>query len=242
MRFKLFFELENKEMPLDYRRIFMSFIKKCFSEKDVSIFKKYYNEKDSIQKHFSFSINFGKCNFENKQIKLENNKILMILSSFDNEFAINFYNSVLNMKNKKFPLPNSNSMILSNINLEKEKWVNKNEMYFKIMSPIIIRKHEKKENKDFYYTLDNKESINVLKENIKYTLLKSEYNNLVKYVDNLEIDIFDFKKTVVLNYSAKIPVTLGVIKVKGNEMILDYLYKSGIGSKRSNGFGLVDIL
>ncbi|BBE29974.1 CRISPR-associated endoribonuclease Cas6 [Tepiditoga spiralis] len=242
MRFRLFFELENKEMPLDYRRIFMSFIKKSFTEKDVSILKKYYNEKDSIQKHFSFGINFGKCKFENQKIKMENNKFFMVLSSFDNEFAINFYNSILNMKTQKFPLPNSNSMTLFNISLEKEKWINKNEIYFKIMSPVIIRKHEKKDNKDFYYTLDNKESINILKENIKYTLLKSEYNNLVKYVDNLKIDIVNFKKTIVLNYSAKIPVTLGVIKVKGNEMILDYLYKSGIGSKRSNGFGLVEIL
>ena len=53
---------------------------------------------------------------------------------------------------------------------------------------------------------------------------------------------YEMKRTIIKNYGIKFPVSMGIFKVEGNKEILDYLYKSGIGSKSSAGFGMVDIL
>lgn len=234
MRLKLVFRLKSKEIPKDYRRIFMSFIKKSLESYDENVFGEYFRNKDPILKDYTFSVYFGKCSFE-ENIKIENENISMFLSTSSYKTGIHFYNAFINMKYKEFPIKN-NVLKLNNIIKLPEKNVYKNEIIIKTLSPIIIREHNKEE--DRYYYFDEENAIDILKNNIKY-----QYNKLFKSENGeLDIKVLDFKKTTILNYNKKIKSNLGILKIQGDKKILDFVYKSGIGSKRSSGFGMVDII
>ncbi|WGS65321.1 CRISPR-associated endoribonuclease Cas6 [Marinitoga aeolica] len=234
MRLKLIFNLKSNEIPKDYRRIFMSFIKKTLESYDKSIFEEYFRNKDPILKDYTFSVYFGKCKFE-ENIKIENENISMFLSTSSYKTGIHFYNAFINMKYKEFPIKN-NILKLNNIIKLPEKNIYKNEIIIKTLSPIVIREHNKE--KDKYYYFDEENAIDILKNNIKY-----QYSKLFKSENGeLDIKVLDFKKTTILNYSKKIKSNLGILKIHGDKKILDFVYKSGIGSKRSSGFGMVDII
>ena len=50
------------------------------------------------------------------------------------------------------------------------------------------------------------------------------------------------KKTVAKNYGINVQCNLCVIKIIAKSFILEHLYKSGVGSYKSQGFGLLDII
>ncbi|MFQ9769250.1 MAG: hypothetical protein ACLRYC_04185 [Clostridia bacterium] len=56
MRLKLNFDLENEFLPIQYRKSVMSFIKLSLSEYNEQYYKKYYNNKDTIIKPYTFAI------------------------------------------------------------------------------------------------------------------------------------------------------------------------------------------
>ena len=58
MRLKLSMELENENLPIQYRRNVISFIKLSLSQYDEESYKKYYNNKDNIIKPYTFSVFF----------------------------------------------------------------------------------------------------------------------------------------------------------------------------------------
>ncbi|KAF2955461.1 CRISPR-associated endoribonuclease Cas6 [Marinitoga sp. 38H-ov] len=234
MKLKLIFNLKSKEIPKDYRRIFLSFIKKTLESYDKSVFEEYFKNKDPILKDYTFSVYFGKCRFE-ETIKIENDNISMFFSTHSYKTGLYFYNAFMSMKFIEFSIKN-NVLKLNNIIKLPEKNVYKNEITIKTLSPILIREHNKEEDK--YYYFDERNAIDILKNNINY-----QYNKLFKCEnDELDIKVLDFKKTTVLNYNKKLKSNLGIIKISGDKKMLDFIYKSGIGSKRSLGFGMVDII
>lgn len=60
MRLKLNFDLENEFLPIQYRKSVMSFIKLSLSEYNEQYYKKYYNNKDTIIKPYTFADFFKK--------------------------------------------------------------------------------------------------------------------------------------------------------------------------------------
>ncbi|WP_165974094.1 CRISPR-associated endoribonuclease Cas6 [Marinitoga lauensis] len=234
MRLKLVFRLKSNVISKDYRRIFMSFIKKSLENYDKEIFEEYFKNKDPILKDYTFSVYFGKCRFE-ENIKLENDNISMFFSTSSYKTGMHFYNAFRAMKYKDFPTKN-NILKLNNIIRLSEKNIYKNEIIIKTLSPILIREHNKE--KDNYYYFDDENATEILKNSIIY-----QYNKLFgNGCKSFDIKVLDLKKTTVLNYNKKLKSNLGVFKATGDKEILNFIYKSGIGSKRSSGFGMVDII
>ena len=52
----------------------------------------------------------------------------------------------------------------------------------------------------------------------------------------------DPKKIIVKFYEKKIETTSGIFKISGDKQLLKYLYDAGMGSKRSSGFGMFQII
>ena len=50
------------------------------------------------------------------------------------------------------------------------------------------------------------------------------------------------KKTVVKHYNQFIESSIGSFILEGNPAVLDYLYKACVGSRRSSGFGLFEVI
>ena len=237
MRIKLNFDLENEFLSIQYRKSVMSFIKLSLSEYDEQYYRKFYHDKDTIIKPYTFSVFFRNPKFNEDTIFIKDKSMTLNISIADYETAIILYNAFNHQKNKRFPL-DKNSWTLKNITTTFDKKIDSEEIVIKFMSPLVVRSHLDK--KDYYYSYNNEEFKDMLKINIKQQLKITNLSE--ELVDNFDIVPVKAKKVIVKFYEKKIETSTGIFKISGNEQLLKYLYDAGIGSKRSSGFGMFQIV
>lgn len=237
MRFKLTFNLENEHFPIQYRKNIMSFIKLSLTEYSEEYYKRLYNQKDNIIKPYTFAVFLRGAKFKENEIIVESKKVELNVAIADYEIAVILYNSFNHQKYRRFSLEN-NSMTLDNISMMLEKEINTDSITVKFMSPLIVRNRQNQ--KDYYYSFCDQEFLETLKINIKEQL---KITNIAKeLVDDLKIETIEGKKVITKFYEKKIEGTLGIFKIYGNKELLKYLYQAGMGSKRSSGFGMFQII
>ncbi|MHB8089626.1 MAG: CRISPR-associated endoribonuclease Cas6, partial [Anaerolineaceae bacterium] len=117
-----------------------------------------------------------------------------------------------------------------------------NAVRFKILSPIVIRDHDEKEGKDWYLTFEDEGFEEIWKRNLKTELQNTFGRDVSGDINALRIKPIHLKKTVVKSYGIYIPCTIGSLVLEGEKYLLEYLYKAGAGSKRSMGFGCLDVV
>lgn len=237
MRMKLYFTLENNTIPIDYRRSIISFIKLSLSEYSENEFRKYYNQKDNIIKPYAFSVFFKQPKINGQEIIVEDKKFEMNMTIENYETAIKLYNSFNHQKNKKFSI-NKNSWTLQNIALIPEKEIKEENIVIKFQSPLCVR--ERNQNKDYYYSYENEKFEEILKMNIKEQLKITNIPS--ELVDALKITPIKAKKVIIKFYEKQIECSTGTFELEGNIELLNYLYKAGMGSKHSAGFGMFQII
>ena len=237
MRMKLYFTLENTNIPIDYRRSIISFIKLSLSEYSENEFKKYYNQKDNIIKPYAFSIFFRQPQINGQEIIVEDKRFEMNMTIENYETAITLYNSFNHQKNKKFSI-NKNSWTLQNIVLIPEKEIKDDRIVIKFQAPLCLRQRE--EYKDYYYSYENEKFEETLKMNVKEQLKIT--NIPLELVDTLKIIPVKAKKVIIKFYEKQIECSTGIFKLEGDVELLNYLYKAGMGSKHSAGFGMFQIV
>ncbi len=237
MRLKLNFDLENEFLPIQYRKSVMSFIKLSLSEYNEQYYKKYYNNKDTIIKPYTFAIFFKNPKFEENKIMVDDRRMELNISIADYETSIILYNAFNHQKNKKFSL-DKNSWILKTINMSLDKNIDTEEITIKFMSPLVVRSHIEK--KDYYYSYDDEQFKDLLKINIKQQLKIT--NIPLALVGGFNIKAIKPKKVIVKFYEKKIETSTGIFRISADKQLLKYLYDAGMGSKRSSGFGMFQIL
>lgn len=241
MRFALEFRLKHKKIPIDYRRKFISFLKRCFETYDKAVFDKYYRDRENIEKPYTFAVYLGKAKFMKESIELRNDIIFLNFSTADTEAGLYFYNAVSAMVDREFAFGKENKMKLMTVKLNNEKNIMSETVTFKTLSPILIREHDSESNTDKYFSFEEPNGIDILKENLKYQAEKHFGESSISDVEKLEIEVIGMKKIIVSNYGIKIPANIGKFELSGKTYILDYLYKAGMGSKKSAGFGMLDM-
>ncbi len=237
MRYKLFFELENKDMSIQYRKSILSFFKKSLSEYDNEIYEKLYHAKDPIIKPYTFSVFFKDSEFKENRIIVNSKQMELNISIADYEIAVILYNAFNHQRNKIFHLEH-NSMTLKNIVLIQEKQINTEEITIKFMSPLIVRQRENE--KDYYFSVEGEKFLEILKVNIKEQLKLTNYSKDI--VDSIKLEKVNGRKTVVKFYEKQMEGSIGTFKLFGNKELLNFLYRAGIGSRRSSGFGMFEII
>lgn len=229
MRFKLSFELENENIPIDYRRSIISFMKKSLEEYNQDLYNTLYHAKDPIVKPFTFSVYFPSPNFKKDYIGISEKRLEVNLSNAENELSILMSNSFNQQKNKPFLLEN-NSMTLKTITLLPEQEIAQEQIKIKFMSPLIVRSRQNQ--KDRYYSYEHEEFEETLKINIKEQLKITKIP--LETVETLKLEPINSKKTVIRFYEKQIEASIGSFTLSGVPELLDYLYKAGIGSKRAS--------
>lgn len=243
MRLKLTFNLNSRIIPKDYRSSVVSFFKYCLESNNKSYLEKYFS-KDSIMKNYTWGVYLGKIKFLNKEIELENNKIILNFSTSSSEEGIIFFNSFMGQIGVDYPFGKDNFIKLEDIRMVSEKTIEQNYSEFTTLSHILVKERIEGSNRDNYFTFLDEKWEEVLKKNLKFQL-KDRFEFDPNYdIDSLKIFIDKnlTKRTVITNYNISFPVTYGKIRLEGEKYLLDYLYKSGIGSKRSLGFGCLEKL
>ena len=251
MRIKLHFELENNIIPKDYRILILSFIKNNLEKNFNESYKEIYGEKPTV-KFFTFSVYLPKPKIEKEKIELDRNYFNVLFSIYDNKQFIEFYNSFNSMiiknenKENSYPLKN-NKMELKNITMVNEKNIMSNRIRIKFLSPLVLRNHKekiinkKRKGKDIYFDFNDSD----FNEQINYSvsrLIKDLKLNGVN--SNIKLKPYNdlARKTVVSFKNILINSSIGEYILEGDSELLNILYKTGIGSRRSEGFGMFEVI
>ncbi len=241
MRFNVELLLDQESIPKDKNRIILSLLKYNFSSYDKEYYSEIYEEGKNRTKDFTFSLYMRNCTFLREEIMIPDKKIILNFSTYSAEEGIIFYNSFLRNKGMKYPIKN-NVMKINRINLVKEKTICTDEAIYKAMSPIVARSHSGDNNKTWYHSLTSKEGQEVFMNNLKYQLKDAFGEDRILDFEELEIEVLHNKEVKVKNYGIEVVGNVCRLKIKGKPYILDYLYKAGIGSQKSSGFGMVDLV
>lgn len=240
MRFKIDLELKNEYYPLDYRPTVISLFKHCLTVYENGMYFNNYYEIGK-QKPFTFAVGLPDSIFTKERILVPNKKMDITFSTSDIGTGITFFNALMVQKNKPYPLADGNTMIVKNISVEKEFIITKDTIDVVFKSPLCVREHNKEKNLDIYYSCEKEGFITVFNKVLDLQISKS---NLLpaSVLKDFSITPKECKKTVVRHHSQFIEVSVGIFKFKGNIELLNYLYSNGVGSRKSSGFGLFEII
>ena len=242
MRLSLHCELKENEIPLDYRRKIVSMFKRCLTNYDEDVFNKYYHMRDPIQKEFTFSNYFQNPIIKKETIEIPNKRIIINFSTSDNVIGIDFYNAFVKNLYQEIRFSTLNSIKITRIVIQKERKISSNKVVFRTQSPLIVRDHHPESGKDWYYSCNDLNFEKFLKRNL-YNQLKDKFSeNIEKDLDTLSIKKLDMKKIIVTSYGIKMASSIGSFEMEGEQYILNEVYQSGAGSKKSLGFSMVDIV
>ena len=240
MRYVLTFSLKKAEISLEYRKMFLSYIKRAVTEySDGEYFAELFG--DTKVKRYCFSAKLPRFVLENAAFQLDGQTIEFSVSTMDSKTGIVLYNALCGQKYKSFPLEYSNEMILQSIRPVPEKIISGNRVIGKTTMPLCIRYHDAESNKDQYFTFQDenfREMVHMVVSNHVKTVLQVGDSIL----EGFAIIPKAMKKTITRHYGMMIPVSLGVFEMTGNPVLLNYLYLEGVGSRRSAGFGTWEIL
>jgi len=243
MRIKIEFETRNEQLPIDYRRKFLSYLKGAIDEYNHDLYETLYGTGHS-SKAFCLSIYFmPKVIITKDQVLLHSKRLQATFATRDVLLGIHLVNALMARLNRWLPLADSgNELKAVLITKTEEVTISTNVVHFKILSPLVIRDHDEKEGKDWYLTFEDDDFERVWKRNLTTELQNVFRRDVSGDIEALKIKSIDLRKTVVKSYSIYIACTIGSFVLEGEMYLLDYLYKSGIGSRRAMSFGCVDIV
>lgn len=235
MKILLQFKLKNNKLPIDYRRVILSFFKKALSEiADGKYYEKYYFKPE--RRNFSFAVNLPNPKFLKSEITLEENRFRITFSTSDKMTGFVFMSAFIKQKGNNFSAPLGNVFILTNVSQIGDKTASSSTALVKMLSPLCIREHNRGENKDSYYSVASESFEKKANKIIQEQLIESGFDD--ERVKGFSIKPLNSKKTVVFHYGNYIECSLGEFVLNGDKAIINYLLQSGIGSRKSAGFGL----
>lgn len=235
MKILLQFKLKNNKLPIDYRRVILSFFKKALSEiADGKYYEKYYFK--SERRNFSFAVNLPNPKFSKSEITLGKNEFRITFSTSDKMTGFVFMSAFIKQKGNNFLAPLENVFILTNISQIGDKTASSSTALVKMLSPLCIREHSRDENKNSYYSVASESFEKKANKIIQEQLIESGFDD--ERVKGFSIKPLNSKKTVVFHYGDYIECSLGEFVLNGDKAIINYLLQSGIGSRKSAGFGL----
>ncbi len=230
------------KIPVTYRKNFMSLIKESLKPggDETAIYQKYYGDKkENIQKPFTFSVQIPAEKQENGFFLLREDWLRFYFSSCDPVFLIHVYNGLVGLK-KNYPLFQGYGIEVKQFHLQKEVMIDSEDVLFKTCSPFLVRDIEDKRGSGFI-SCDN--------ENFEKNLFYSAENLCKNFIgkdyvlkpEQFEILPVKCKADIMHHYGGEIGTT-GIIKIKAPQEVLQLIYDAGLGAKRSQGFGMMEVI
>jgi CRISPR-associated endoribonuclease Cas6 len=239
MRFKVKLTKINPKkeavISIDYRRRFISLLKRIFGE----------NFDEESVKPYTFAVYFGnRAKFEKDFIKVVD-PITFRFSTGDEKVAMAFYNGVVRLK-KEFYLHDFTPKAkegtfykIERIEVEKEHPLGNS---FKALSPVVVeRKITSKMPKERYAIPGEPDFDEWLIENLKRrmsTILKKSPSFTEFYLEPLSIE-----EVLVKHYGGYVRGFLGEFKIyTDNPQVLKFVYQYGLGMRTGQGFGYLEVI
>jgi len=259
MRFKVLYKIDK--LPIYYRSIFMSLIKESLKTSELGrnylkeLFE--YKEDDVIKtnkspKPFSFAVRFS---FDKEKFKTEkdtfylNSPVEFYVSSIDPAFLITLYNGLINSNLYPFDYNNEVRFNKGRVIFLNEKKIIEETVRFRTLSPILI---EDKEGSPLLPVLEGN-NIEIFQREINYitdSILRGVRGG-IGLKRELKFAPITIRKEVVKhkirekNEVEKLYTFTcfsGTFELSGEPDDLESIYKLGIGLRRAQGFGMVEVV
>ncbi len=215
----------------------MSFLKKILESYDNTILTNLYGTKEEprkINKPFTFHVKFPEFKkFEGNKI-ICGEKAVFYFSTNEEILATSFYNS---LKESKHFTIGENSFIefkVKNIWIKPLKIFSEEKSVFKTLAPVLVNKkgdnlhYLSPVDKDFYQSF------------LDIILLQAKAFNIDIAPKDIEIEIYKMKKLPLTHYRQTMTAWLGEFILKAPKEVLQLVYDTGIGVRRSQGFGMLE--
>ena len=153
-QFKLTFSLEKPFLPKNLEPFMISFLKEATLNYSEEFHMSLYDKSKSIMKCYTFSYYLPNAKFQKEQISLGMPCFEVFFSDADLVESIQMLNSFKTMYGKSYPMK-CNSIKLVSIVAQKRKEIRDSEIVVKMLSSLIVRRHNSDDNSDIYYTYED---------------------------------------------------------------------------------------
>jgi CRISPR-associated endoribonuclease Cas6 len=242
MRFSC--EYKTSKLPVANKMMFVSLIKNALINSNKDYFEELYyyeDKKNKATKNFTFSLYMKDFKLEGDCFEI-GGKVILNISTPDYGLGINLFNGLMKINHFSFKEFELHKIKISII---KEKCITEKSVIFKTLSPIFIK---------------NKDNLDLSPEDRKYlkelnyisnTILKNYRGYGLR--EELDFKVVNMKKTVVkeeitdfTNVTGKKYLYAngysGAFMLSGDIEDLRDLYMLGLGFKRNQGFGMVEVV
>ncbi len=237
-QFKLSFQTQNPILPKEIDRLLVSFLKASAQNYSQEFFERLYDKSKSIIKGYCYSYYLPGAKFGKNKVVLNQNSFSVYFSDADLKESIQFFNAFKSMKFKQYPM-NNNSMKLISVIMQQKQEITDSKIVVKMLSSLLVRRHNAEDNTDIYYTYDQDGFASVLKENVEFFLEKWGYP---MSTERFSIEPVKAKKIVTPVFGRNTDANIGVYKLTGSPELLNLLYLSGLGVRRGEGHGKFEVI
>jgi CRISPR-associated endoribonuclease Cas6 len=231
MRFSVTYDVAGSlELPIDYRAAFVSLIKNALENANYPKYSKGVVEHVPI----CFAVRFDrKPEIIGDKIVIGKN-IRLYISSPSHVLGTAVYNGLLSIN--EFPIYHTRiaNPIISYV---KEYDFRRDLAVFVTLSPIVIRHFQKKDR----YVLPNEEGFSQSFNNALEEQWATYNSGNLGLHGSVKVGLLKFKKVVMTHYGGLVLGFTGIIQFNAEPSILKFFYQSGIGYRRTNGFGFVEV-
>lgn len=239
------------EIPSNFRQGLLSLIKESIKRGagDGELFYRVWYSHNR-QKPFTFSVFFPLKKVDGKSI-LDGDFFKFLFSTNSGEFIMRVYNGLLRIKESDFKLYGK-PIKIKHCTLLPEKRFSKEIVEFKTISPLLIR--DPKDGDYYLYPIEMQENINTQKfkywrgvdiEEFKSVVRENLVRNAKKEIKLLDLKVEKITPVVCSsrksNFTVTYPGIKAYLKVQARSEVLKYIYDTGIGARRSEGFGMLEV-
>ena len=229
-------------VPTGYRRNIMSLIKEGIKNHNPEIYEEYWGKKpENKTKPFTFSVHIPAARAKKGKkglLEFDTPFIRLHVSSADTAFLMYIYNGLVNTSDYT---PFDTPIRLGRFSLEIEKNITGSSILFKILSPVVVRKIENKKGRG-YLTCEDEGFDEALFFGIKNLCGHYLEPGFELRREDFSLSTEQCKKTIISHYNEAVSATSGIIGISAPGEVLDLVYRAGIGVKRSQGFGMVEVV
>lgn len=242
MRLSVEFSLSNDRIDKDKNRTVLHIVKLLMEKRSNDIYKELYVDNISSPKDLNFSMYMGRgVKFLKDEIEIPSKKIIVNFSTYNTIVGISLYNAFIEFEGLEIPIKN-NIFTVNRVNLQKPKTITSDNIIFKTKSPIVVREHNHDNDNTYYHDISDEKGNEIFLQNLKYQIGYEFPDVNSKDLDDIKIDIHSNKLVKVKHYGIVIPSNICELEISTKSYILEYLYLNGIGSRRSQGFGYIDVM
>lgn len=242
---RISFEGKCETLPICYQMMFVSMIKEALQTVNSEYYKNLYsygeNKRNKKSKNFCFSVFMKDFEMQENVFKVKD-KIIFNISSPDYEFMFNVYSGLQRMKTFRYK-----NFTVEKIRIRpmKERKITSETTIFNTISPICIK--DKEDNmlhiSEDKYVEELNYIANKVLENFRGKGLKRQLRfmpiDMKKRIVKEDIKVFRENTNKQFFY---VNSYVGRFALNGDIEDLKDIYMLGLGFKRNQGFGMIEII